>query len=78
MKKINFNHNSAVNLTKTTWLTEKQVASITGFSLSKLQKDRFHSTGLTYSKIGRAVRYSLEDLHAYMEQHRVVPYGQEG
>jgi len=55
------------------YLTEKEVARMTGLSLSTLRNARFHSRGLPYVKIGRSVRYSLEDVIDYMESRKVIP-----
>ena len=56
------------------YLNEKDVAAITGLSLSTIQKMRSHCRGITYVKIGKAVRYTLEDVQAFMEAHRVNVY----
>jgi len=55
------------------YLNEKQVAQITGFSLSKLRNDRFMRQGLPYRKIGRVVRYDLDEIHAFMDSHKIDP-----
>lgn len=55
------------------WLTEKNVAHMTGLSLSTLQKHRFKGVGIPYAKIGKAVRYSYDDVQAYMLAHRIEP-----
>ena len=41
-----------------------------------MQKMRMLCMGLPHIKIGKAVRYSLEDVQAFMEAHRVnvTPY----
>ena len=58
------------------YLNEREVAMITGLSVSMLQKMRMHCMGLPYVKIGKSVRYRLEDIQAFMEAHRVnvTPY----
>jgi len=53
------------------YLSEKEVGKLTGFSLSKLQQDRFSRRGCPYLKIGRIVRYKLEDVVEFMDKHRV-------
>lgn len=55
-----------------TYIDEKQVAEITGLSLSTLRRDRHMRQGMPYYKIGRAVRYSVEDIVEYMESRRIV------
>ena len=57
------------------YLSEKEVAQLTGFSLSKLQQDRFFRKGLPYCKVGRTVRYKLQDVLEYMDAHK-VPQGE--
>ena len=54
------------------WLTEKEVASITGISCSSLQKHRFKGTGFPYVKIGaRLVRYSEAEIVSYMQARQI-------
>lgn len=57
------------------WVNEKQVATFIGCSLSKLRSDRFKHQGIPYSKVGKSVRYSLQDVESYMHHHRVMPGG---
>lgn len=56
---------------KVRWLNEKQVSEMTGISLSTLRKHRFASVGMPYYKLGRSVRYKVEDVITYMESKRV-------
>lgn len=53
------------------WLTEREVATMTNLSVSTIQKQRFKRRGIPYSKIGRSVRYLLDDVIAFMEAARV-------
>jgi len=39
--------------------------------LSSLRNDRFIERGIPYIKIGRSVRYSLEDVLRFMEEHKI-------
>lgn len=55
------------------WLNEKQVAELTGISLSTLRKHRFFSEGLPYYKVGRSVRYKHSDVISFMEARRIEP-----
>lgn len=59
------------------YLSEKKVAELTGFSLSKIQQDRFYRRGLPYVKLGKAIRYSLADVIAFMESHK-INHGDQG
>ena len=53
------------------WLTERQVAELTGFSVHTLRAHRLKRRGIPYAKIGRSVRYSIQDVKAYMAQNRI-------
>lgn len=55
------------------YLTDVQVAKLTGRGLSTIRNDRFYGRGFPYIKFNRTVRYRLSDVHAYMEAHKVVP-----
>ncbi len=56
-------------------LTEQEVSTRTGLSLSTLRMHRFTRKGLPYIKIGRSVRYRVCDLEAYLAEHRIDPEG---
>ncbi len=56
-----------------TYLTTKEVSKMTGRAVQTLTNDRHKCQGLPYTKIGRSIRYSLEEVSSYMKQHRVVP-----
>jgi hypothetical protein len=47
--------------------TEKEAAALLGISIHKLQRDRRIGSPLRFRKIGRSVRYSLEDIVAFVE-----------
>ena len=53
------------------WIDEYRVAQITGFSLSKLRNDRWLGRGFPFYKVGRSVRYRLDEVYEYMESKRV-------
>ena len=53
------------------YLTEVQVAEITGRALSTLRNERFSRCGIPYIKIGRSVRYSLQDVINFMEARKI-------
>jgi hypothetical protein len=53
------------------YIDEQEVAKITGRALSTLRNERFNRCGIPYYKIGRSVRYSLQDVIDFMEAHRV-------
>lgn len=54
------------------YLTEQQVAELTGFSVKFLQKLRRRGTGgPPYVKVGRSICYKWKDVIKWMESHRV-------
>jgi predicted DNA-binding transcriptional regulator AlpA len=59
------------------FLNEKQVSELTGLALSTLRNDRFMGRRLPYIKIGRSVRYSLDDVVGFMEAHKIKTSGDE-
>ena len=52
-------------------LNEKEVAALAGVSTSWLQKLRMLGNGPKFHKLGKAVRYSDTDVHAWLESLRV-------
>ncbi len=54
------------------WLKERQVADITGISLSTLRKHRHLCKGIPYIKIGRSVFYAYIDVIEYMNLHKIA------
>ena len=52
------------------YLNEVQVAEMTGRALSTLRNERFARCGIPYIKIGRSVRYGLEDVVQFMESRK--------
>ena len=55
-------------------MDEKQAAGQLGVSVSLLRKWRVNRVGgPAYLKIGRAVRYSTEDLDSFLRTNRVQP-----
>ena len=53
------------------YVTEKEVSRITGRGLQTLRNDRHRGRGISYSKIGRSVRYKLDDVYDFMQQRRI-------
>jgi predicted DNA-binding transcriptional regulator AlpA len=53
------------------YVSENQVSEITGFSLSKLRQDRIKSIGIPFVRVGRSVRYRLQDVIDFMESRKV-------
>lgn len=55
------------------WLSERDVAAMTGISLSTLRKHRHFMMGIPYSKVGRSVRYEEAEVVAFMRSKRIEP-----
>jgi phage terminase Nu1 subunit (DNA packaging protein) len=53
------------------YIDEKEVARITGRALSTLRNERFNRRGIPYAKVGRSIRYRLDDVIQFMESCRV-------
>jgi hypothetical protein len=58
-------------MTKKIYLTDKQVAEITGRGLQTLRNDRHRGQGIPYSKYGRLVRYAEADVIDFMESRKI-------
>ena len=58
-------------MTEKRWIGEKEVQEMTGRKLPTLRNDRFLGRGLPYSKMGKSVRYAVEDVIQYMESRRI-------
>lgn len=55
------------------YLNEFEVEQMTGIPVSTLRKDRSKRTGIAYMPFPRCIRYSVEDVIAYMESHKINP-----
>ena len=55
------------------YVSEKVVSDMTGIPVSTLQKQRHYRKGIAYTKIGKLVRYSVQDVVGYMEACRISP-----
>ena len=53
------------------YITENEVAELTSLSVQRLRNDRFQQKGIPYVKIGRSVRYDLEDVINFMESRKI-------
>jgi hypothetical protein len=54
------------------YLTEKDVKKITQRALPTLRNDRHRGKGIPYMKIGRSVRYNIQDVIDFMESRKVL------
>lgn len=52
-------------------INEKNLSKILGKSLQTLRNDRFLKKGVPYFKIGRSIRYSIDDVENYIEKSRI-------
>jgi predicted DNA-binding transcriptional regulator AlpA len=68
-----YSHDQTMGHLANRYLTEKEVSELTGLALSTLRNHRFLCKGLPYIKIGKSIRYSLQDVIQYMESHRIEP-----
>ena len=53
--------------------TEYGAAKILGKSVQTLRNERHLRKGCPYIKMGRSVRYRVDDLLDYLEKHRIDP-----
>jgi len=55
------------------FINEFEVAKITGLAVQTLRNWRFQRRGFPYSKLGKAIRYNLDDVLKYMEAQKITP-----
>jgi len=53
------------------WVDEREVSRIIGVAVQTLRNWRFQQRGPVYSKVGRSVRYRVDEVICFMEQKRV-------
>lgn len=53
------------------YLTEIQVADMTGIALSTLRNNRFNRTGIPYVKLSKSIRYALDDVIQHFESRKI-------
>jgi hypothetical protein len=53
------------------FIDEREVSRIIGRAVQTLRNDRHKGQGLSYSKVGRHVRYSLRSVLDFMAAHRI-------
>ena len=59
----------------TRYINDVEVSKITGRAVQSLRNDRQKRIGIPYSKIGRSVRYSLDDVIDFMEARKIQTIG---
>jgi hypothetical protein len=70
---VNRNQETVKGVTGKIYLTEGEVSEMVTKAKGTLRNDRFYGRGIPYIKYGRAVRYDLQDVIAFMERHRIEP-----
>lgn len=76
MKKIDKKQRLPDDLDKLRYLTEVEVAELTGRGLQTLRNDRHLRRGFPYVKLGRSIRYRLADiLLTFMDSRRIETDG---
>jgi predicted site-specific integrase-resolvase len=60
--------------TKSTWITDKTFGEMTDLSVQTLRNWRHLGRGPCYFKLGRSVRYALEDVQKFLEQRRILTH----
>jgi tRNA(His) 5'-end guanylyltransferase len=60
---------------KVKYMNEKTTSHLTSLALSTLRNHRHKGIGLPYIKVGKAVRYSFQDVVDYMESRKVKTVG---
>jgi hypothetical protein len=54
------------------YLTEKEVSELTRIAVQTLRNYRFNRRGINYYKVGKSVRYSLDDVISFMNSHKIM------
>lgn len=57
------------------YVTEKEVATIGRFSLQTLRNWRHLGKGPAYLKVGRSIRYKIDDVRMFLDGKRIDPEG---
>jgi hypothetical protein len=65
-------------MTQKQYLTEKAVSEMTRKALPTLRNERSLGRGIPYLKVGRSVRYDLDDVISYMEGCKIKTNRQGG
>lgn len=58
--------------------TEKRISELYGWAVSTLRNWRHLGKGPPYLKVGRSVRYRLDDVEAFLELHKIETEGNKG
>ena len=55
------------------FINEAEVSRITGRAVPTLRNDRHKGQGLPFYKIGKSVRYRLDEILKIMNSHKIEP-----
>ena len=58
------------------YVSEKEVAKMTGLAVQTLRNWRHKCRGFPYLKIGRAIRYDPDDIVTFMQSKKIQPEGE--
>jgi hypothetical protein len=70
-QRILFFMENAMDFQQKRYLTENEVSKLTGRALQTLRNDRFRGRGFNYIKMGRSIRYDMEDILCFMELNKI-------
>ena len=59
------------NLENSQLLNDKQVAKLTGRALQTVRNDRFNRQGISYIRVGRSIRYKVQDVLDFIKRNRI-------
>ena len=69
--------NTRDTLSATGVLSESAAATYVGYSRHYLRVARRYGRGPAYIRVGRSIRYRVQDLDAWLEAHRVEPHDRQ-
>ena len=55
------------------YITEIEVSNITGIAVQTLRNWRHERRGFPYVKVGRSIRYELDEIDEYMQERKIKP-----
>jgi hypothetical protein len=58
---------------KDRYLTPKETSELTGINPATLANQRSARRGIPFIKVGRSIRYRMNDILAFMDEHRIDP-----
>ena len=55
------------------YVTENELSNITGIAVQTLRNWRHERRGFPYVKVGRSIRYELDEIDEYMQERKIKP-----